>query len=360
MSIEEDTIKKLELLGAQILAQVNEGKNPGMDIPIRSLSNIIYDPSTGMLRLGNQAGRRVFLNVAHARKFMQTLAVAAFCKGLIKEKIHASLRESYYNLKHTIINSNENTFEEQNESDPIFVDLEVALGVLRENLHVNADRKGSAVGNLVIDDRGDTIDWSKLGSGGWSIPSNVEHLKFKEVSADYVLVVEKNAIFERLNEDKFWKKSNCIMISTQGQAARGIRRLINTLSTKHKLPVYCFCDADAYGFYIYSVIKAGSMELAHASPEVATPAARFLGLTLSDVDKYDLKNATIKAKEVDLRRTKEIMGYQWFQNKEWQAQLKMMMDRKIKAELEALASKHLKFVSETYLPDKIENKDFLP
>jgi DNA topoisomerase-6 subunit A len=360
MSEKNDVSKKLEGLGVDVLNLIQSAQNPFIKIPVRSLSNVNYDQDSGLLQLGNAMSKRVFFNVAHARKFMQTLVVASFCKSLVEEDVHASLRESYYSLKHTIGDSKENTFEEQAESDPIFVDLEVALDVLRENLHVNADRKGAAVGPISILDKGDTIDWSKLGSGGWSIPSNVENIQFKDIGADFVLMVEKNAIFERLNEDKLWKKLNCIIISSQGQASRGIRRLINRFNTQHKLPVYCFCDADAYGFYIYSVIKAGSMELAHVSNRLATPKAKFIGLTLSDVKKYDLGKATIKAKDVDLKRTQELLGYTWFQNKEWQKELKLMLDLKIKAELEALASKNLKFVSDTYLPEKIENRDFLP
>lgn len=357
---ETEVSKKLEELGINVLNQIQSAQNPFINLPLRSLSNVGFDEASGLLYLGNKMSKRVFFNVAHARKFMQTMVVAAFCKSLINENIHTSLREAYYSLKHTIKETNENTFEEQEESNPIFVDLEVALDVLRENLHVNADRKGSAVGPITVQDRGDDIDWSKLGSGGWSIPSNVEDIKFKDIGADFVLVVEKNAIFERLNEDKLWKKLNCIIISTQGQASRGIRRMINMLNSQHKLPVYCFCDADAYGFYIYSVIKAGSMELAHVSKRLATPKARFLGLTLSDVDKYDLGKATIKAKDIDIKRAKELLAYSWFKNKEWQKEIQMMVDRRIKAELEALASRHLKFVSETYLPEKIEGRQFLP
>lgn len=358
--MKDEVKKKLEELGITVLNQIQGSQNPFINIPVRSLSNVLYDENTGLLSLGRNTSRRVFFNVAHARKFMQTIGVAAFCHDLLNENVHASLREAYYSLKHTIGDSHENTFEEQEESNPIFVDLEVALDVLRENLHVNADKKGSAVGPTKILDKGDTIDWSKLGSGGWSIPSNVEEIEFKDISADFVLVVEKNAIFERLNEDKFWKKMNCIVISTQGQASRGIRRIINQLNTKHNLPVYCFCDADAYGFYIYSVIKAGSMELAHVSTRLATPKAKFIGLTLTDVEKYGLEKATIKAKDVDIKRAKELLAYSWFKNKEWQKEIQLMIDKRIKAELEALASKHLKYVSETYLPDKIENKTFLP
>jgi len=349
----------LKDLGKKVLKDVEDERNPNIDIPIRSLSNIIYDQKTKSLTLGGKAAKRYFFNIAHAKKFMQTLMVAAFCKKLISENIHTSLRDLFYALKRTLPNSQENTFDEQKESDPTIVDLEVVLDVLREQLHLNADIRGRVVGDVKIRDRGDTVDWSRLGSGGWAIPSNVEDIDFKKVNASYILVIEKNAAFERLHEDKFWKKHNCILVTTQGQAARGTRRLIQRLSTEFNLPVYVFTDLDAYGLYIYSVIKYGSISLAHVSDRLGTPNAKFLGLTMDDVDKFNLKNFAIKAEEVDIKRAREMMKYEWFQKPEWQRLLKSLIDRKIKAELESLSGKGLKFVTEEYLPNKIKNKDFL-
>ena len=352
--------KKLSDLGKDILSQINEEKKPYITIPVRSLSNIIWDEKKNLLKLGEKISRRYFFNVGHARKFMQTLLVASFCKDIVDENIHASIRDMYYNLKHTLGDSKENTFEEQRESDPIIVDLETSLKVLREQLHLLADRKGVVVGNVKIRDRGDLIDWSKLGSGGWSIPSVVEEIKFEKVNADFVLVIEKNAGFERLHEDKFWKKYNCILVGTGGQAARGTRRLIKRLSVEHKLPVYVLTDSDSYGWYIYSVIKSGSMALAHASEELGTPNARFIGLTISDIKEYKLEKSIIKANERDIKRAKELLEYPWFHHKEWKREIKLMLKKKIKAEIEALSSRGLKFLSETYLPEKLEKKEFLP
>lgn len=352
--------KKLSDLGQEILTQINEEKKPFIRIPVRSLSNIIWDDKEGLLKLGSKTSKRYFFNVGHARKFMQTLLIAGFCKNIVDEDIHASIRDMYYNLKHTIGDSKENTIDEQSESDPIIIDLETSLQVLREQLHLLADRKGVVVGNVEVRDRGDLINWSKLGSGGWSIPSVVEDITFEKVDADFVLVVEKNAGFERLHEDKFWKKYNCILMGTGGQAARGSRRLIKRLAEEHKLPVYVLTDSDSYGWYIYSVIKSGSMALAHASDELGCPTAKFIGLTISDIKDYKLEKSVIKANERDLKRANELLEYPWFNHKEWKREIKLMLDKKIKAEIEALSSRGLKFLSETYLPEKLERKEFLP
>ena len=312
-----------------------------------------------MLTLGDKSSKRFLFNVAHAKRFMQTLLVAAFTKELTDQGLHTSLRDLFYALKRTLPNSEENTFDEQTESDPIIVDLEVSLDILREQLHLNADVRGRVVGDVVVKDNEDLINWSKLGSGGWAIPSNVEDLEFKRVNAEFCLVIEKNAAFERLHEDKFWRKHKCILVTTQGQAARGTRRLIQRLSTEFNLPVYVFTDMDAYGLYIYSVLKYGSMSLAHVSDRLGTPNAKLLGLTMDDVDKFKLQNFTIKAEEVDIKRANEMLKYPWFQKPEWQRFLKSLVQRKIKAELESLSGKGLKFMTETYLPQKIKNKEFL-
>lgn len=351
---------ELEKLGEKILTEIEKKENPNIDIPIRALSNVIFDKKSSQLTLGNKSSKRYFFNVAHSKKFMQTLMVASFCKSLLDDKIHASIRDMYYNLKRTLPDSNENTVDVQSETDPLIVDLEVAIDVLREQLHLTTDRKGIVAGRVVIEDRGDSIDWSKLGSGGWSIPSTVDEVNFKKVDADFVLVVEKNAGFERLHEDKFWQKHKCVLIGTGGQPSRGTRLLIQRLNSEYKLPVYVFCDSDSYGFYIYSVIKSGSISLAHVSDRVATPEARYLGLTVSDIFEYDLKKATIKAKDVDIKRAKELLNYEWFKkNPRWQKEINLLIEKGIKAEIEALSHRGLKFMSETYLPQKLKKGDFL-
>lgn len=357
--MKKEAKKKLEELGEKVVKDIEKGENPNIDIPLRTLSNVKYDEKTGMLTLGDKSAKRFFFNVAHAKKFMQTMLISAFAKELTDQGLHTSLRDLFYALKRTLPNSQENTFDEQTESDQIIVDLEVALDILREQLHLNADTRGRAIGNVIVEDRGDEINLAKLGSGGLAIPSNAEDLKFKKVDAKFVLVLEKNAAFDRLNEDRFWQKHKCIIVTTAGQAARGSRRFIQRLSLEFGLPVYVFCDSDSFGWYIYSVIKHGSIALSHISERLGTPKAKFLGLTISDIDRFELENWTIKAEEVDIKRAEEMLNYEWFKSPAWQKELKLMIQRKIKAELESLSGRGLKFMTEVYLPTKLKEQEFL-
>lgn len=337
-------------------------ENPKIDLPIRSLSNVYFDEKKGLIKLGDKLSERYYFNTAHTKKFMQTLMVAAECRKIISQGVTTSIRDLYYALKRTLSGTKENTFDEQSESDPIIEDVEATLNMLREELHLKADRKGYMAGNIIIRDSGDRIDCSRMGSSGWAIPSNVEPevINFEKVDAKFVLVIEKDAVWQRLNEDKFWKKNNCIIITGKGQPDRGTRRVINRLHREHKLPVYVLTDADPWGYYIYSVIKQGSITLSFLSDRLGTPDAKFIGLTTQDVGKYEIpKNVTISLNEQDKKRAKDMLSYIWFKPKDWQKEIRHMLKEGYKLELEALSSKGIKFISEKYLPKKLAEKDFL-
>ena len=164
-------IKKLEGLGDNVLGQIEAGKEPAIELPVRNIGNIFFDKKTKTIKLGDKTSQRQFLNIAHTRKFMQTTLVASEIRKIIQQEATTSIRDLYYALKHTIADTNENTFEDQGESDPLIEDIESSLDLLREELHLAASSKGVIVGDMKIKDGKDTIDLTRMGSGGWGIPS---------------------------------------------------------------------------------------------------------------------------------------------------------------------------------------------
>jgi DNA topoisomerase VI subunit A len=155
----------------------------------------------------------------------------------------------YYLLKHTIPGTKEETFDDQPECDTIIEDVEVTLNALREELHLFAKGNGNIVGPITLIDSGDEIDCSKMGSGGYGIPSIVEPeiMQFKKHSAKFVLHVEKDTVWRRFNEDKFWQKHNCILTHGGGQPPRGVRRLLHRFNSELGLPIYCLLDNEPLG-----------------------------------------------------------------------------------------------------------------
>ena len=227
---------------------------------------------------------------------------------------------------------------------------------------MRADNGGTVIGPLVLEDDGDRVDCGKLGKGGYSVPSIVEdeYVSIKKCTADFVLLVEKGTQWNRLAEDKFWKKYNCILLTGNGQPPRGVRRLARRLNEEKKLPVYVLVDNDPWGYYIYSVIKQGSINLAFESKRMAIPQAKFVGLSSADPEAYGLpRNVGIKLNDKDIGRAKELLNYPWFQKKEWQAEIKKMLASGLKYELDALANKDFQYLTKKYLPKKLADKDWL-
>src|ERR671918_588552 len=358
----KDVESRLVSVADEVLLAAKSNRSPALHIPTRSLSNVNFNAKKGIIEMGSAKQERSFFNVGMAKKFMQTILVADALAELQRQDLTTSLREIYYRTKHTIQDSHENTFDSQGESDPIIEDLEVTLDSLREELHVRAENTGTIVGPVVLVDDGDTIDCTRLGKGGYSVPSIVEpeYIEIKKCTADFVLLVEKGTQWNRLSEDKFWKKHNCILLTGNGQPPRGVRRLARRLNDERKLPVYVLVDNDPWGYYIYSVIKQGSINLAFESQRMAIPKAKFIGLSSADPEAYGLpRNVGIKLNDKDVARARELLSYTWFQKKSWQEEIKRMLASGLKYELDALANKDFQYLTKKYLPGKLREEDWL-
>ncbi|MCC6907417.1 MAG: DNA topoisomerase IV subunit A [Phycisphaerales bacterium] len=357
------TLNRINEVAGAVVKTSLAGRDPFVDIPTRSLSNTSYNKSKRILEMGSASQRRNLFNLGQAKKFMQTMLLAKGCKDLIQREKTSSLRGMFYAGLHTIEGTKEKTFEDQSESDSILEDLEVTLESLREELHVYADKRGDMVGNITLIDNGDEIDCRRMGSGGYGIPSITEPrvIQFKKCEAEFVLHVEKNTVWQRFNEDKFWKKHNCILTHGNGQPPRGVRRLLQRLSSELGLPIYCLLDCDPWGHYIYSVIKQGSISLAYESGRMAVPDAKFLGIRAMDYDRYKLSDdVQIALTDRDRTRAKQIAEYPWFaEKKPWQKEIQALLRNGFKMEVESLITKDISYVTEVYVPDRLKAEDWL-
>lgn len=360
---DQKTLRALRELAGGVLRAAERGRVPSFDVPSRSLSNVKYNQTRRIIEMGSGTNRRELFNLSQAKAYMQTLLVASGAKRLIEQGKTTSLRGLYYMLKHTIDGTREETFDDQSESDAMIEDVEVLLGALREELHLYAQKRGEMVGPITIVDSGDEIDCTRMGSGGYGIPSIVEadRIQFKNCKAKFVLHVEKDTVWQRFNEDKFWLQHQCILTHGAGQPPRGVRRMLYRLHHELGLPIYCVLDNDPWGYYIYSVIKQGSINLAYESKRMAIPAVRFLGLRSSDYERCELSpSVQIKLNEQDIKRAQQIKSYPWFAHKKaWQKEIDQLLRNGFKLEVEALISKDISYVTEEYVPQRLEEGDYL-
>ena len=202
-----------------------------------------------------------------------------------------------------------------------------------------------------------------MGTGGYAIPSICEPdvIEFEKCEADFVLHVEKDTVWSRFNEDRFWEEHNCILTEGSGQPPRGVRRLLHRLNKELGLPIYCLLDCDPWGHYIYSVIKQGSINLAFESKRMAVPEAKFIGIRSDDYDRCDLSSdVRIALNDRDIARANQIADYPWFlDRKPWQKEIRTMLANGFKMEVESLITKDISYVTEVYVPERLKKKDFL-
>ncbi len=357
------TLERIGALAEGVARAAHAGEAPSIEVPTRAKSNTTWDRKSGILRMGDATQTRELFNLNQAKGFMQTVLHAAGIKELLEADKTLSLRAMFYKGLHTIPGTKEKTFADQTESDAVLEDLEVTLGSLREELHVFAKKAGTMVGNITIVDSGDEIDCRRMGSGGYAIPSIVEPdvIQFKKCDAKFVLHVEKNTVWSRFNEDRFWQQHNCILTEGGGQPPRGVRRLLRRLNEELGLPVYCLLDCDPWGHYIYSVIKQGSISLAFESERLAIPEAKFLGLRAIDYQRCGLSDdVQIALNDKDIARAKQIAAYPWFKDKPaWRREIDQLLRNGFKMEVESLITKDISYVTETYVPERLKAKDWL-
>ncbi|MCK5688461.1 DNA topoisomerase IV subunit A [Myxococcota bacterium] len=362
------TIGAIDSAAREIYNEITKGNKPTMSMPVRSLSNVRYDKSKGYFEIGGAKKTRT-LTVNTVKTFAQSLRMMALSKELVQTNDFATKRDAYYQSK----NWRDAKFLEQPESDAVMDDIEAMFaihGVSREELRFVPQEHGGAVaGELTVIDRDlETgrevkIDLTNFGSGAYSVPSFVEHLKFK-TNAKFILAVETHGMFQRLAAHAYWRKSNAILVSMGGVPSRAARRFIRRLADEKGIPVYAFTDCDPYGMSnIYRTLKVGSGNAAHINRFFCVPQAHYLGLTPQDIIDYKLEDATHKLNDVDIKRAKDALKNDPFfiQHKPWAKALRQMIKMGVRAEQQALSKHGLNFVIEEYLPAKMaETKKFLP
>ena len=366
--LDKITLDCIDRAAKGVLRVIEKGDKPSLRFPLRSLSNVRYDPAKGFFQLGR--GRKLrTLTVNTVKVFAQSLRMMALSKELIETEDFATKRDAYYQSK----NWGEARFQAQEESDAVMDDIEALFsldGVSREQLRFYPEEHGGSVaGELqVIDIDPETgkkivIDCTGFGSGSYSIPHSVEHLEFK-TKAKFLLAIETGGMFQRLNYHKFWRKANCILVELGGVPTRATRRFIRKLADDAKIPVYAFVDCDPYGISnIYRTLKVGSGNAAHLSQFFCVPQARFLGVTPQDIIDFKLEEATHPLQEIDVKRAKDALKNDPFfrSHKKWQKAINQLLKMKVRAEQQALAKWGLNYVIDEYLPRKLKDPGkFLP
>jgi len=227
-----------------------------------------------------------------------------------------------------------------------------------------------------------------MGIGGKAIPPFIDKIENITSDAEFILLIEKEAAYMRLAEDRFYNRYPCIVITAKGQPDVATRMFLARLKAELKIPVLGLVDSDPYGLKILSVYMSGSKNMSYDSASLTTPDIKWLGLRPSDLNRYDLPDqCRLDMTENDIKTGKEMLKEDFImKNPEWMKELEIMVcpihfsylrksmflasvsvsqhiifqvKTKKKAEIQALSSFGFQYITEEYLPRKLREGDWI-
>ncbi|XP_010644557.1 meiotic recombination protein SPO11-1 isoform X2 [Vitis vinifera] len=366
-----DLLRKIREFTRSILDDLSIGKSPV--VLIDRFRNYCTDNTGNCCCSSDLSKGKEILTLqreCHARRLDVLLRVLLIVQQLLQENRHGSKRDIYY--------MHPSVFSDQSVVDRAINDICILLQCSRHNLNVVSVGKGLVMGWLRFLEAGKKFDCINGPNTAYPVPVHVEEVKDIVSVAQYILVVEKESVFQRLANDKFCNKNRCIVITVstyfvqpsvkinfltmffcQGRGYPDIptRRFLRLLVEKLHLHVYCLVDCDPYGFDILTTYRFGSMQMAYDAKFLRVPEIEWLGAFPSDSEKYGLPEpCLLPLTAEDKRKTEAILHRCYLQQEllHWRLELELMLQRGVKFEIEALSVHSLSFLSENYIPSKIQ------
>nr|POE57877.1 meiotic recombination protein spo11-1 [Quercus suber] len=266
----------------------------------------------------------------HVHRLDVLLRVLLIVQQLLQENRHGSKRDIYY--------MHPSVFSEQSVVERAINDICILMQCSRRNLNVVSVGNGLVMGWIRFLEGGRKFDCINHPNTAHPIPVQVEEVKDIVSVADYILVVEKESVFEQLANDQFCNANRCIVI---------------TLC----LPTYCLVDCDPYGFDILTTYRFGSMQMAYDAKQLCCPEVCWLGVFPSDSEKYCLPQQYLLPLTAEDKKKAEAMLNRCYLQREvprWGLELELMLQRGLKFEIEALSVHSLSFLSKEYITSKIQ------
>jgi meiotic recombination protein SPO11 len=164
-------------------------------------SNMIF--TNNHIRLGTELNKKEFFK--HPKGFSQIWALLSFIHDLLLNNKRATQREIYYCLV--------DLFKTQKEFNEVVQDVVAVLNCQRQCLGITTSARGMVTGTIEVEDKGCWLDCTKLGTSGKLISESIGRIKSE---ARYVIVIEKDAVFQRLAEDRISDVLPCILVTACG------------------------------------------------------------------------------------------------------------------------------------------------
>ena len=101
--------------------------------------------------------------------------------------------------------------------------------------------------------------------------------------------------------------------------------------------------------------------MSYDSCSLTCPDIKWLGLRPTDFERYQLpEQCLLPMTDKDIKVGQDLLKEDFIQkNPAWISELELMLKHKVKAEIQALSAFGFQFVSEVYLPRKLQAGDWI-
>ncbi|CAI5712633.1 unnamed protein product [Peronospora destructor] len=347
----EEVLHHIELLAAEFLECLSDGKVLHLEALKRSSSAMIYDHEKQQQFHGNET-RLIRLNRQGGRRYTGIWLILQTAHALLTENKTATQRDVYY--LHPF-------FKGQSEADEAILDTGSILGVPRGCMNIVGATKGFFTGDISILKDG---QWRHFSSGEEvSITQELLQLKPSEMqsNAKCIVVIEKDGIFNRLREDKFFETIPSILITGRGFPDLATRMFVSLLSRVFELPVFGLCDCNPFGLSIMLTYKLGSARMPLESLQYAVDI-KWVGFRPSQAARLSLPSSSLKAlSRKDIAVADSLLRTSFVQaNDAYKEEVEMWLGDLLpwKIELEALHFLGFTFLT-SFLQECIKKGNFL-
>ncbi|XP_052165768.1 meiotic recombination protein SPO11-2 isoform X3 [Oryza glaberrima] len=314
----------------------------------RGLRRALLRDDVSSVYLSYASCKRSLTRANDAKAFVRVWKVMEMCYKILGEGKLVTLRELFY----TLLSESPTYFTCQRHVNQTVQDVVSLLRCTRQSLGIMASSRGALIGRLVLQGpEEEHVDCSILGPSGHAITGDLNVLSKLIFSSDarYIIVVEKDAIFQRLAEDRIYSQLPCILITAKGYPDLATRFILHRLSqTYPNMPIFALVDWNPAGLAILCTYKYGSISMACN--------VKWLGLRGDDLQLIP-QSAYQELKPRDLQIAKSLLSSKFLQDKH-RAELTLMLETGKRAEIEALYSHGFDFLGK-YVARKIVQGDYI-
>ncbi|NXO05114.1 SPO11 protein, partial [Rhinopomastus cyanomelas] len=344
-------LEAIENVIQDVLQSLAQYKAPVLTLAKRSdWRNIEFKDSVGLQMIPDCTMTQIRIDCHRsAPKFAMMLKILSMIYKMVQSNTYATKRDIFY--------SDTLLFGSQTVVDNIVNDISCMLKIPRRSLHILSTSKGSVAGNLSYTEEDGTKVSCTCSGTVLSVPSNVEGIKNLISHAKFILIVEKDATFQRLLDDNFCNKlSPCIMITGRGVPDLNTRLLVRKLWDAFQIPVFILVDADPHGVEIMCIYKYGSVSMSFEAHLLTVPSIKWLGILPSDLERLNIhKEFLIPFTKQDQNKLSSIQKRPYIACQPmWKRELEIMAASKLKAEIQVLTSISSDYLSRVYLPNKLQ------